>query len=320
VKSLTFFLCFLKLNSDFKMKNKSLPVRTKLSLGFGILTVIAIVIAIFSLKALGDANSQFSSYVSGINARAQLAESVRTAVDRRAIAARDLVLVVNAADIAAEKVEVMSAHEDVHNALNQLNEKISSATDTTQKARTLVAEITRVEGLYGPVALNIVDAALAGKRDDAIKMIDDQCRPLLAALIKATNNYSDYTAERAKAMEAQSEADYSNKRTLLIATCLGALAAAIGAALLIIRGLTEALGAEPATLGELTQRVASGDLSPVQGAEFAPKGSVLALMGSMQISLVKLISEVRSAAVYGPPLDISGNVTCSSCARRLSVV
>jgi hypothetical protein len=57
-------------------------------------------------------------------------------------------------------------------------------------------------------------------------------------LQQSPNNYSDYTAERAKAMEAQSEADYSNKRTLLIATCLGALAAAISAALLIIRGLT----------------------------------------------------------------------------------
>ena len=297
------------------MKNKSISVKAKLASGFGMLTFIAIVISIFSVKGLSDANSQFSSYVSGISARAQLAETVRTAVDRRAIAARDLILVVTPADLAAEKAEVMSAHEDVHKALNQLNEKISSATDTTEKARALVAEITRVEGLYGPVALNIVDAALAGKRDDAIKMIDEQCRPLLAALIKATNDYSDYTAERAKAMEAQSEADYANKRTLLIATCLVALAAAIGSAVLIIRGLTKALGAEPATLGEVTQRVASGDLSPVHGAESAPEGSVLALMGSMQASLVKLISEVRSAAdsiATGSSEIASGNIDLSS--------
>jgi methyl-accepting chemotaxis protein len=75
------------------------------------------------------------------------------------------------------------------------------------------------------------------------------------------------------------------------------------------------LGAEPATLGEVTQRVASGDLSPVQGAEFAPKGSVLALMGSMQISLVKLISEVRSAAdsiATGSSEIASGNIDLSS--------
>ena len=297
------------------MNNKSLSVRAKLSIGFGVLTAIVIIISGYSLKALSDANNQFSSFVSGINARAQLAETVRTAVDRRAIAARDLVLVTNPADIAAEKAEVLSAHEDVHNALRQLNEKISSATDTTEKARALVAEITRVEGLYGPVALNIVNAALAGKRDDATKMIDEQCRPLLAALIKATNNYSDYTAERARGMEVQSEADYSNKRIMLMMTSLVAIAAALTEAILIIRGLTRALGAEPAALGEATHRVASGDLSPVRGAESAPAGSVLALMGLMQVNLVKLISEVRSAAdsiATGSSEIASGNIDLSS--------
>lgn len=297
------------------MNNKSLTVKAKLSLAFGFLTVIVIGISLFSLNALSDANDQFSNYVSGINARARLAETVRTAVDRRAIAARDLVLVVSPADIAAEKAEVTSAHEDVQTALRQLNEKTASAIDTTEQARSLVAEITRVEALYGPVALNIVNTALAGKRDDATKLIDEQCRPLLAALIKATNNYSTYTTEHAKVIEAQSAADYSNRRTLLIATCLIALIAAVGAAIVIARGLMKALGAEPTALGEITQRVASGDLSPVGGADSAPAGSVLALMGAMQASLVKLIREVRTAAesiATGSSEIASGNIDLSS--------
>jgi methyl-accepting chemotaxis protein len=297
-----------------KMNFKSLSVKAKLSWSFGLLIFMLVAISIFSLKALSDANSQFSNYVSGIEVRARLAETVRTSVDRRAIAARDLVLVTKPADLDAEKAEVTKAHEDVQNALRQLSEKVNDPS-VSDKARSLVAEISRVESLYGPVALSIVNAALTNRRDEAVTMIDEQCRPLLAQLIKATNDYSEYTAERAKAMEAQSALDYSNKRTLLITACLIALAMAIGAATLIIRGLTQALGAEPVALGEVTQRVANGDLSVVRGADRAPVGSVLALMGAMQGSLVKLIGEVRMAAdsiATGSSEIASGNIDLSS--------
>src|SRR5476649_1368132 len=219
----------LPIRGMIKMNFKSLSVKARLSWSFGLLIFILVAISIFSLKALSDANSQFSRYVSGIEVRARLAETVRTAVDRRAIAARDLVLVTQPADLDAEKAEVIKAHEDVQNALRQLSERVKD-TSASDKARSLVAEISRVESLYGPVAMNIVNAALTNRRDEAITMIDDQCRPLLAQLIKATNDYSEYTAESAKAMEEQSALDYSNKRTLLITACLIALAMAIGAA------------------------------------------------------------------------------------------
>src|SRR5471030_3190316 len=304
----------LPIRGMIKMNFKSLSVKARLSWSFGLLIFILVAISIFSLKALSDANSQFSNYVSGIEVRARLAETVRTSVDRRAIAARDLVLVTKPADLDAEKTEVTKAHEDVQNALRQLSERVKDPS-ASDKARSLVAEISRVESLYGPVAMNIVNAALTNRRDEAITMIDNQCRPLLAQLIKATNDYSEYTAERAKAMDAQSEIDYSNKRVLLITACLIALSMAIGAATLIIRGLTQALGAEPVALGEVTQRVANGDLSVVRGADRAPVGSVLALMGAMQGSLVKLIGEVRTAAdsiATGSSEIASGNIDLSS--------
>ena len=46
-----------------------------------------------SLKSLADANARFTGYLSRINARANMANQLRIAVDRRAIGARNLVLV-----------------------------------------------------------------------------------------------------------------------------------------------------------------------------------------------------------------------------------
>ncbi|WP_017773535.1 methyl-accepting chemotaxis protein [Paraburkholderia kururiensis] len=297
------------------MNFKEMTVRAKLTVTFGLLASLVLLVSGIALRALGDANERFSDYVSGISARAELAEQVRTAVDRRAIAARNLVLVTKPSDIEIEKAAVTQAHEDVQARLRQLKEAVANSASATQQARELVAGIDRVETQYGPVALAIVDAALHNQHDHSIAMMNDQCRPLLAELIKSTNAYSHYTRSRAQQMMQESAEHYASQRVLLIGICLAALAAAVVAALLITRGLTRSLGAEPSTLSDITRRVAAGDLSTVAGAQSAPKGSVLASMSEMQASLVRLIAQVRTAAdgiATGSSEIASGNQDLSS--------
>lgn len=131
----------------------------------------------------------------------------------------------------------------------------------------------------------IVNAALTGKREASIEMMNTQCRPLLAALIKATNAYSDYTHQRAHEMEREAAEHCAFQRALLIGICLVTVLGAIAAAFFITRSLTRALGAEPDALSAVTRRVASGDLSPVPGGHAAPRGSIFASMADMQTSL-----------------------------------
>ena len=297
------------------MNVEHMTVKAKLTAAFGLLTGVVLVVSGMSLKALSDSNERFSHYMSGINARSDAAEDVRTAVDRRAIAARNLVLVTKPADLEIEKAAVTQAHEDVQANLRRLKDLISNASDVSPQARTLVAEIDRVESLYGPVALAIVNLAMNNKHDEAIAKMNDECRPLLAELVKATKSYSDFTSEREAQLVRESADHYTSQRDLLLAICLAAMLAAVAAGMLITRSLMRALGAEPAALGEVTQRVAGGDLSTVPGAQRAPAGSVLASMGEMQRSLVDLIGQVRTAAdsiATGSSQIATGNVDLSS--------
>jgi methyl-accepting chemotaxis protein len=273
-----------------------MTVRAKLTLAFGTLALLVLLVSGLSLRALSAADATFANYVEGLSARATLANSVRTAVDRRAIAARNLVLVTKDADFELEKVAVTQAHADVKERLARLDKMITTATDTTDKARSLVREIDRVESLYGPVALGIVDLALKKDKDAAIAKMNDECRPLLEALVVATRVYTEYTATRAKAKIQEAEESYARNRMLLIAACVLSFAAAAIAGYLITRSLTRALGAEPAELERLTSLVSSGDLSPVTGAAQAPAGSVLASLGVMQASLAKVVSDVREGS------------------------
>jgi CHASE3 domain sensor protein len=64
---------------------KHLTIKTKLIAGFGMLSFVVVAVSGLSLKALSDSTDGFSNFVHGINARADMAVQVRTAVDRRAL-------------------------------------------------------------------------------------------------------------------------------------------------------------------------------------------------------------------------------------------
>lgn len=277
------------------MNFSNVTVRAQLITAFGGLAALVLCVAALSLLDLGDANGRFVSYVDGVNARANMAAQIRSAVDRRAIAARNLVLATKRADLDAERRAVLTAHEDVQASLARLNQMVAAA-GVHEKARSLVAEMGKVERAYGPVALAIVELALAQKQDEAIAKLNDDCRPLLAALIKATNDYAEYTEGQAQQLTQDAAARYLVQRQWLIWVCLLAFAAAGGAGWVITRSLTRALGAEPRALGEAAHRVANGDLSPVAGAERAPEGSVLASLAAMQASLAEIVGQVRSSS------------------------
>ena len=270
-----------------------MTVRGKLTLAFGGLAALVLVVAGFSVKALGDSEARFANFVNGINVRALESAKVRTAVDRRAIAARDIMFATQPGDIAAIQAEAVRADEDVQRSLSTLKKLVTESADVPEAVRAVVAKIDKVESAYRPVALKIVELASQGDRESAALSINDECRPLLAALIGATNEYQDLTAKRAAGMIAEAEANFIQQRNLLIAGSLLALIAAAIAGLLITRNLLRALGAEPDELRGIAQRVAEGDLSRVSRAETAPADSVLASLGAMQASLADIVSRVR---------------------------
>ncbi|MFC4925911.1 methyl-accepting chemotaxis protein [Delftia deserti] len=288
-------------------------VKTKLSVAFTCLAILTMAVSLLALQALSEANLNLVRFVEGINARAHLAERVRTAVDRRAIAARNLVLVTSPADLAAEKDAVTSAHTDVNTSLAELQAKMASK-DVAADARDLVAKIAGVEQRYGPVATDIVSLALQNQKEAAIRKMNEECRPLLAQLIEATRQYSELTRLRSQQMIEEAAQAYAHRRNMLIAASVMAFVLAVLMGQLIARGLTRSLGAEPAQLGDVAQQIAQGNLSPELLRHQAPEGSVQASLNAMLQSLVSVVHEVRNNAdgVAGGSTEIAkGNADLS---------
>ena len=270
----------------------SLTIRAKLLLAFGILIALVAIICAVVVRQMGEANDAFRGYIDGIAQRATAAHMVRESIDVRAIAARNLVLVSTPEDKAIEKASVEKAVEDVRKRMARLKE-LAQAADVNDEARAKINEMASIESRYEPVALDIVGKALAGDRDGAIDKMDKECRPLLAALTKASDEYNDYTMQRSQQRIEAQQSSYESRRALLVAACLVVIGIALGAAWVIIPAVMHPL--EQAV--QIVTQVADGDLSGnihvTRRDEF---GRLLDALRSMQGNLVKLVGQVRQGS------------------------
>ncbi len=291
-----------------------LTVKTKLLASFGLLAAIVVALSGFAILALDGANAHFIGFVDGVNARVMLVNRIRAAVDRRALAARNLVLATTAQERAFEKAEAERAHEEVHAGLAELETRLA-APGVTDKARQLGAEIRRIENAYGPVALDIVKLAAEGQREAANQKINAECKPLLDTLVKAVKVYAGYGAELSQRTLQEAEVRAAWLRSIVIGASVAAVMLAVGLGLVITRSLLKALGTEPAVLNEITRKISAGDLAPIPLAQAAPKGSVFESMAAMQQSLAGIVGAVRGAAnaiSVGSAQIAAGNVDLSS--------
>ena len=275
------------------MKFSDLRVKTKLMLGFAAVAAIVLLVSALSLHSLGASNARFSDYLAGVGVRERLAADVHSAATRRAIAARNLVLVTEAKDTDLEKAAVLKAHDEVHAVIDKLKAAVAQSSDATDRDRALLAEIVRVESFYGPVATDIVGKALAGQKDAAIAKMNAECRPLLAQLLKATDDYIAYDQDVASQRVKAAEASYAADRATMLAVCGAAVLLAMGLGWVLAQAVTRPLERCVA----LAETVAGGDLSSNIVADRQDEtGQLMAALARMNESLVHMVGKVRNAA------------------------
>ncbi|MBB3192910.1 methyl-accepting chemotaxis protein [Roseateles terrae] len=274
------------------MKLLSLKVKTKLWAGFGLMALIVALVAGAALIWLSHANARFQEYLDGVGYRQRLVTELETATKSRAIAARNLVLVTTAEDRKVEFAAVTAAHKAVEDSLSKLKKDIAEP-NATAKDREMFAQVESVEARYGPVALAIVGLAQQGQRDEAITKMNNECRPLLAALLKATQEFILYEDARGAAETAQAASSLSQDRWLLsmIAVVAALTAGVLG--WLISRAVTRPL----ANAIQLAESVAQGDLRQdieVQGQD--EMAQLLTALRAMSQNLSGMVTNVREAA------------------------
>lgn len=290
-----------------------LSIRLKLLLGFACLSTLVLLSGVLGLIAADKEHQRFASYISGPDARHELLVNLDAAANHRAIAARNLVLVTEAPDQAAEAERVQKAHDDVQKHLSELKLFSQQAgSGMSDNERALLQDLVRIENAYGPIALDIVRLATSGRREDAVRKMNDECRPLLTQLTRKVDELTSVLNREAQAEIAASERAYTKNLYISSGIILLSLivAAGLGFAIshLVVSRLTQAVRiSEAVAKGDLTMRIESTSQDEV--------GQMLSSLQTMNLSLVEMVGQMRQVAdgiVVASSEIASGNMDLSS--------
>ncbi len=287
-----------------------MTLRNKLILALASLTALVLLLGGLGVNALSVSQLQFDTLVHDVDARADAAASLRMAADQRAISVRNLVLVSEAKDAEDEKRLVVQGHEAVKTQLAALAGLMQKSADASAEASALFAEIQRVETAYAPVALAIVDLALANRKSEAIARMNAECRPLLAALVKSTDAYGHFVKQQATQLVAANAARHSTLRLqLIVAAGLSALLSLL-CGWLLLRAITRPLSAAV----RMADAVAAGRLDVEAGQH--GQDEIGQLLGRMEHMRQNLITRQAEDARR---LDVTEAERCAASALVTSV-
>ena len=273
------------------MQARTSRLSTAAQLGLGFAVVVAFLIALGAASAWGLARMSALSktvYDDRVVPLGQLSEVTRVML-------RNRVLLLDMFEKpSADNVAKRSAEVDKNFALGAQQWKAFLATSMTAEETTLAGKFDKgFEAYNGQGLAPAVAAMRAGRIDEARSIYRDKVSPLAPAATEALEQLVALQVRVAAEANAQGEALSHRLNLVIVGLAIAAALIATAIAVLLTRGLVRKLGAEPADLAAVAERIAQGDLSKLD-APPAIAGSVMASMQTMHSALTRLVTEVRA--------------------------
>ncbi|MDM7948509.1 methyl-accepting chemotaxis protein [Hydrogenophaga sp.] len=292
----------------------SMTVAKRLYLGFGLMLAILMGVALVAIAKVSAINGALQANSGEHAALQRHAINFRGSAHDRAIAVRDVVLSASSADRAKEVATIEALAGFYAKSAGPLEALVQKSADVAE-LNVLYGAIKDIENQSVATTQAVIAKVEASDNAGAQAQLWNEAKPQYVAWLGAINKLIDYEESRIQAMNSVAMDQASSFLYVMMAALAGALGCGMVLAWIISRSLVQQLGAEPAELGQVAQRVSQGDLSPVLGASGAPAGSVLASLGAMQASLANVVGQVRNASdsiATGSSEIASGNADLSS--------
>lgn len=272
-----------------------MTVVKRLFLGFGVLQAILIAVTltgVFRVLSIEAALAENSLEHAPIQ---RFAINFRGSAHDRSIAIRNVVLAGTQEEVDRELRRIQDLAKFYADSAAPL-ERLLVTSANREELQRLYGAIQAIEAQAVASTQAVASRVAQGDAEGARTILWNQVKPQYEQWLAAINRLIDFEEAniQAKNQIAQEQAAGFLK-VMLFALAL-ALVIGITLAVGISRSIIRQLGAEPAALGDVAQRVAKGDLQSVQGIRARDSRSVLAYLGAMQASLESIVSKVRSAS------------------------
>ena len=267
------------------MKLANLKIGKRLTLGFGLICAMLVLMIVMSNAMLARTNAGTAEIVHNRMPRIALTNRMQAEINDIAIALRNMLLTENAADHERQVRDIMTSRASMDGILDQLEDALADP-----KAVDLLARMNKEAAQYAVGQDTIIKQIAAGETEAARVLLTEDLRPLLVRLKQATAEQTALQNEIANRAAQDAEATY--RRTSMLMWGLGGLALALAAAVAwwITRSITQPLGRALA----MANTVAAGDLTGRTDVSTRDEtGQLLRALQTMNDNLARTVGTVR---------------------------
>ncbi|MGF6571725.1 methyl-accepting chemotaxis protein [Paraburkholderia sp. GAS333] len=276
------------------MKNTKLS--TRLIAGFSLLTVLLIGVAGLAFYGLSQLNSRLDDIARVNNTEARLANVLKSSIQDRAIAVRNLALLDNHQDLLTEVDRIRAQDRIYADAARQLRDMFSQEAGTTEGERKLLAEVDQQETLAVPPMNQAVDQAVAGDIATAARTIMHEARPPQRVWLAKAVALADREDEENVEAQKEAVATYASIRVLVGSLVALAIAVAIVTAVILTRSVLRQLGGEPSDAQQIAGEIAAGNLRVRIALADGDDRSLMASLEAMRARLTSIVTGIKSSA------------------------
>jgi len=284
----------------------------RLGLGFAVVLGLLVTVTVIGVAQMGTLAGRIRDITDVGDAKLKALSDIRSDLGVRAIAARNLVLLSAAGSSGPDLALVRKSQAGIDEGLARLAKLMSDSATSTTEERQMLEQLRALEASYVPIATNVVTLAVAQKQDQAVRVLTQDCMPLLTRIFAHASAFDDLLKKQALDSAAAAQAAYVAAKWLMLLLTVASVVAGMGIAWWLARSITrplqEAVG--------VAQRVAAGDLTVrIDVSRRDEAGQLLAALKQMNDSLVKVVGNVRQASdqiATGSAQIASGNQDLST--------
>jgi methyl-accepting chemotaxis protein len=264
---------------------KKLKIGTQLTLGFGMLTALMLVLAVFSVVRVSALSKAFNDDNRIASEKLEPLYLAREALAQTGLAARNAYIFTDAAE-ANKELDIVDAQKAIY--LKAVEQMAPAYANDPQFAKVKEGLLAMANELKRPRQYRD-----AGKMEEYGHFLVNECSPLRRRIVQDMAVLVTSAQKESEAATDMVEAYASGAQRMVTVLAVVAFILSVVIAGLIKRVLLKQLGGEPLYAAEIASRIAKGDLSVNVRVAATDKDSLLFAIKSMRDSLAGIVSEVR---------------------------
>ncbi|MFN6995538.1 MAG: methyl-accepting chemotaxis protein, partial [Aquincola tertiaricarbonis] len=273
----------------------SISLSTRLGLGFGAILTTMVAVSVLGVTRMASTQAALDDIVQVNNVQYARAMEMRLSTNRVAALVRNLGLMTDEKQMAAEFERLPKLRADYANARAELARLYKHSGGTPQEMA-LLARIDQLQERTQPLIDKAAQLGLQNKAEETLATLLNEVLPVEQEWLRTIGELTTLIDQLNRESAQEAAASYRNGRLAMVGGTLLALLMGIGAAVGLTRSVVRQLGGEPQYAAEVVRRIAQGDLSAPVRLRSGDRDSLLAAMQEMQQSLLRIVGDIRAGS------------------------